>query len=394
MRLAGVVCLLLSACSFEHGQLGGVMRDGSVGGDDAADARPIDSPDGCVSFSTQLDTCSQLMQGNPLDLSGTNTYNTDDFSLTTPAGPVDLPHTVVTTADGDLVVVFVSTLSLASGATLRVDATSMRRPLGIIATGAVTIGGLIDLTDNAAGARTDATCATLGLKGLRGMDNNGGASGGGGGAFAGNGGHGSDGDSDGVGSTGANGGVAVTAKPAHVVGGCDGGGGGDGMSINGGRGGHGGGAILITSAVSITISTGGGINAGGGGGVAGNGNGGGGGGGGSGGMIVLESGSVTINGKLAANGGGGGEGADGNQGNNGTTGLLSTSRASGGSGNAGEGGDGAGGGAGTNADGQNATQLKKGGGGGGGGAVGFIAIGPATPTMSGATISPAYRAWP
>jgi hypothetical protein len=392
MRLAGVLGLLLSACSFEHGQ---IMGDGSVVDLDASDAR-IDGPAGCTSFSTQIDTCSQLMPGSALQLDGSNTFDTDDFSLTTPNGNVDLPHTIVTTPDGDLVVVFVTTFDLLSGATLRVVGNSNDRPLGIVATGAVTISGLIDLSDNGAGARDDSACGAA-LVGDAGQTDAGGGSGGGGGAFAGSGGGGGNGDkdmnADGGQSTGAAGGIALLARPMHVLGGCDGGHGGD-SGGSGGNAGDGGGAIFIASAAAITIATSGGINAGGGGGRGGTGNGGGGGGGGSGGMILLESNSVTINGKLGANGGGGGEGADGNDGADGTIGLLSTSRASGGSGNAGEGGDGAAGGANTNADGQSATQLKNGGGGGGGGGVGFIAIGSTTPITTGAIISPPYQAWP
>jgi hypothetical protein len=394
MRLAVAVCLL-AACEFHHGGLS--TADATGGGDDGAtDATANDGMiDACASFSTHLDTCApSAAPGDALALSGSNTYDTDTQTLTTPAGDMPVPSQLIPSPDGDIVAILVKGFSLTG--TLRVVGDDDHHPFGIVSYGTVTIDGLIDLTDGGAGSRSDTVCDDLKQKGHRGADDNGGGSGGGGGAFAGAGGGGGNGDkdgnSDGGQSTGAEGGTAAAARPTHIAGGCDGGGGGN-AGGDGGSGGHGGGAIFIASSASITIETNGGINAGGGGGRPGQGNGGGGAGGGSGGMIVLEAGSIIINGKLAANGGGGGEGADGNTGEIGETGLLATTRASGGAGNAGEGGDGAAGGAGTNLGGQSATQLKNGGGGGGGGGAGFIGIGPAAPLNTG-TISPTFQAWP
>ncbi len=390
MRIAGVVCLLLVvACSFDHGQFNGPRIDGDVV---MIDSPLIDGPPGCESFTTHLDTCTQLMPGDPIVLTGANTYNTDTLTLSTENTDVMLPSSVIVTPDGSYVVAFVSTFTMNAGATLRVTGTNMDRPLGIVATGAVVIDGAIDLSNNGAGARDDAACGTA--VGGPGADDNGGASGGGGGAFAGAGGKGGNGDNDTGTSLGGTAGVAIATRPTHVLGGCDGGAGGDGNTNTTGGGGDGGGAIFIASAVSITINSTGSINAGGGGGAGGKGNGGAGGGGGSGGMIVLESPSVKIAGKLAANGGGGGEGADGNDGAPGSPGGLTTARANGGAGDAGEGADGGDGGAGANAAGLAPTQFKKGGGGGGGGGVGFIAIGGSTPVTTGSVISPAFQAWP
>lgn len=388
MRIAGVVCLLVG-CSFDHGQFNGPRIDGDV---TEIDSPLIDGPPGCQSFTTHLDTCTQLMPGDPLVLTGSNTYDTDTRVLTTENADVSLPSMVVTTTDGDYVVVFVSTFTMQAGASLRVTGATNDRPLGIVATDAVTIAGAIDLSKNGAGARDDSSCGTQ--VGKPGQDDNGGAGGGGGGAFAGAGGKGGNGDTDMGASTGGDAGIALTARPMHVMGGCDGGAGGDGATNTKGGAGDGGGAIFIASAVSISISGAGSINASGGGGAGGKGNGGGGGGGGSGGMIVLESKSISIAGKLAANGGGGGEGADGADGDPGDPGGLVSTRAAGGSAAAPEGADGGGGGAGNNAAGLAPTQLKKGGGGGGGGGVGFIAIGGSSPTTSGSVISPAFQPWP
>lgn len=384
MRIAGVVCLLVG-CSFDHGRI--VGNDANA----ATDSTPIDGPPGCVTFSTHIDTCTQLMPGEPIALTGMNSYDTDELVLTTPSGPLVLPTRIITTPSGNIVVAFVSTFSLAANATLRVDGNGMDRPLGIVATGAITIDGAIDVSKNGAGARDDAQCGAQ--VGVSGADDNGGASGGGGGAFAGAGGGGGNGDNDNGTSLGGAAGAAIATRPMHVRGGCDGGPGGDGFAGNGGAAGDGGGAIFLASDVSITIA--GSINAGGGGGSSGPSNGGGG-GGGSGGMIVLESKMVSISGAIAANGGGGGEGGDGaTRGNPGTSGGLSATRAAGGSDGAPDGADGGGGGAGATVAGVTPTQFRKGGGGGGGGGAGFIAIGPSAPVTAGAAvISPAFQAWP
>ncbi len=70
----------------------------------------------------------------------------------------------------------------------------------------------------------------------------------------------------------------------------------------------GGGAVQIVAGVSFALHTGGFVNAGGGGGAFGGLGTDGAGGGGSGGAILVESPTVTIEGKIAANGGGGGQG--------------------------------------------------------------------------------------
>jgi hypothetical protein len=383
-----VVCLLVG-CSFDHGQVNGARVDGDV---ISVDSPLIDGPPGCHSFTTHIDTCTQLMPGSPLILTGANTYDTDDLTLSAGGIDVVLPSSVIVTPTGSYVVVFVSTFTLSAGATLRVKGSDMDRPLGIVATGAVTIDGAIDLSNNGAGARDDIACGPL--VGTAGVDDDGGASGGGGGAVAGGGANGGTAPNDTGNSSCANGGCANETRRTKLNGGCDGGAGGDGDTDASGGGGDGGGAMYIASAVSITINSTGSINAGGGGGAGGKGNGGGGGGGGSGGMIVLESPTVTIAGKVAANGGGGGEGADGADGAPGALGALSAMRADGGKGLAPEGADGGDGGAGANAAGTAPGQVKKGGGGGGGGGVGFIAIGGSTPVTTGSVISPAFQAWP
>src|ERR1041385_1579439 len=115
MRLA-VIASFVAGCSFHHGELT------SVDGDGGADGRSSDGrPDACVSFSSHLDTCTEAVApGGPLVLTGSNTYNTDDFSLDTPSGAVTVPHDVLTMSTGDqIVVILVPSFSLSTGAQLR-----------------------------------------------------------------------------------------------------------------------------------------------------------------------------------------------------------------------------------------------------------------------------------
>lgn len=385
MRLAALSCLLLTACGFEHGAIPGII-----------DAPPTikDTPlgeGGCSSYSSLFDTCATMMGTSGITLTpGMWQYDTDTGRLSLGSSVMTPPNMTVNAAAGPIVIIFVSSFTVQQGATLRLVSPNMHRPFGIASTGPVQVDGVIDLSAAGAGARTDAQCGTQ--VGRPGVDNNGGGGGGGGGAFQGAGGHGSQGDADMGPVAGGAGGAGIGTRPASPIGGCDGGRGGNGNNTAGGPAGDGGGALYIASATSIAISGTGVIDAGGRGGFAGGNNGDGGGGGGSGGMIVLESKAVTIAGIVVANGGGGGEGNT--NGVAGQNGQRSTQPAAGGAGGDAAGGDGAPGGAGTMLDGVASNDLQNGGGGGGGGGVGFIAIGCPAPVTSGATISPAFSAWP
>jgi hypothetical protein len=178
-----------------------------------------------------------------------------------------------------------------------------------------------------------------------------------------------------------------------------------------GRGGGGGGAIQISSAVEVTIEATGGIDVNGGGGTGGCGSlasaGGGGGtggcgslasaggGGGSGGIVFLESPTVTVLGKLAANGGGGGGGGSGNGNNDGadgSNGALSSMAAGGGNAGAGgflsssNGGKGGSGGAGMSGATRGENQQNGGGAGGGTGRVWLRTPAGMTPVIGGAAM--------
>ncbi|HEY5944027.1 MAG TPA: hypothetical protein VIV40_00975 [Kofleriaceae bacterium] len=386
MRSAGLVCLLLAGCSFDHG-IGwsdlpdGPRADGDGGGSDT----------GCTTYSSLFDTCTQTMGSSALTLTGSWTYNTDTHQLTNGSMTTIPPTMVVNAAAGPIDIIFVSSFTLEAGATLRGTSPNMHRPFGIVSTGAIQIDGVIDVSSAGAGARTDVQCG--GSAGAPGSDNNGGGGGGGGGAFRGKGGNGSKGNLDGPNANGGAGGTAIPTRPSSPIGGCDGGAGGGPMGQSGGQGGNGGGAVYLASATSITISATGVVDAGGHFGIPGNANGEAGGGGGSGGMILLESKTVTVNGIVVANGGGGGEGNT--TGNPGESGRRSVMPALGGKDGDANGGDGGNGGAALENDGVTTIDLQNGGGGGGGGAAGFIAIACSAPTFAAdAAVSPEFAPWP
>jgi hypothetical protein len=383
MRSALLACVL-AGCSFQHAEPPNALRDG--GGDGVVDM--FDAP---CSYSSLFDTCATMMGTTGLTLTpGEWTYNTDTHVLALNGNVMTPPSSmVINAADGPLDIIFVSSFTLQSGATLRPTSPTLHRGFGIASTGPIEIVGIINSSDAGAGARVDADCGAS--TGKPGQDLDAGGGGGGGGAFKGKGGDGSKGNSDGTNSTGGAGGTAIAARPKSPIGGCDGGPGGDGDETAGGEGGDGGGAVYLASGTSITIS--GVIDAGGGFGARGGNNGDGGGGGGAGGMIVIEARQIVLSGVLVANGGGGGEGNT--NGVDGEAGTRTTMRAKGGANGDVNGGDGGSGGARIENDGESTADLRMGGGGGGGGAAGFIAIGGSVPVIAGsAIVSPDFAAWP
>ncbi len=208
-----------------------------------------------------------------------------------------------------------------------------------------------------------------------------GGGGGGGGAFGGDGGDGSDGAAAGSGMRGQ-GGVQVppSAGLSPLRGGCSGGAGGGPMAApaSGGTGGDAAGALQIAAHDSLRVMSGAGIAGLGGAGLRSVSLRGGGGGGGSGGAILLEAGSLMIDGTtgICANGGSGGEGngaadlgADGGYGSCSETTPASTVAQS-----AGGGDGGAGGFLGNLSGGSGGAATDGGGGGGGGGAAGRIRL--------------------
>lgn len=373
MKSVALLVVLAGACSFEHGTLL-----------TSSDAAPTpDGPPGCVSFSSQVDTCT-VTAGANLDLSGMNTYDTTTGTLLAGSSQQSITRMAAQGKAGPIEVLLVHDLHLATNARLRATGNV---PLAIIASGTITLdaGAIIDASSGGAGARTTCTGGAV-----VGTNDSGGAGGGGGGGFGDAGGTGGTGNSDGSPAPGGTGGTGEPT-PAGPLGGCPGARGGDGND-SGGGGGAGGGAIYAASPMRIDVGLGAGIQVGGGGGRGGDvsflsdGDAGGG-GGGSGGMIMLEAPLVSIAGTLAANGGGGGEASGGgNSGSDGSAGLFGTERAPGGSGNSSSGTEGGSGGALATHVGETVTSTDTGGGGGGGGGVGYIVI--RSPSVMITTASP------
>jgi len=281
-----------------------------------------------------------------------------------------------------LSVLHVRTLTIQPDTTVLVRG---NRPLVILASGVVSIQGLLD-----AGAEA-------GTPGPAGR-----LAGGGGGVGGGDGEHVADyqdsgGGGGGAGTAGARGGHAICEPDcADAMGGAGGnlsltaslitlwggpGGGNSGaLDCPVGAGGAGGGVVQIYSGTSIDIDPGGAINAGGGGGGGGTaacaGSASAGGGGGAGGPIYLQAPSITHNGTIAANGGGGGGGASsaGTEGGAGADGALDADPAVGGTAGGDTGKPGGNGGALDTPPEPGVDDLAQGNGGGGGGAAGRIAF--------------------
>ncbi len=282
---------------------------------------------------------------------------------------------VTLTSGGDLCVVFARNLTIDTGATLRAFGP---RPLALIATGALTVRGTVEVsskrlspTEPGAGSRT---CAHERAP----VADTGGAAGGAGGSMAFGGGAGGNGDLDrDGGGVVALGGLpgATTARPTTVlVGGCHGQQGATGIDA-GGSGGGGGGAVYLRGAM-LTLASGSAVRAAGAGGERGLTEGGGG-GGGSGGVILLETLALVPDGILLAAGGGGGGGGDDNVDGDPGDDSTSTDQVAAGGSMAGAGGDGGDGG---NVGAGEAASSANGGGGGGGGGTGYVLyIGPPVP---------------
>jgi hypothetical protein len=201
VKLAAVL-VLVGACSFEHGEVPTLI-----------DATPaVDSPPGCMSFSSQLDTCATPAPTLDAVISGTSTYNTDTGVLMNGGTMVALTHMTVQGKAGPMDVAMFRDVRLIANTKLRVTGTL---PLAIIAYGTVTLeqSTLIDVSDGGAGSRT--TCPNSAIAG---RPDTGGAGGGGGGGFGGAGGTGGTGNSDGTANSAGTGGEAVAA-PTGPLGG-------------------------------------------------------------------------------------------------------------------------------------------------------------------------------
>ena len=345
-----------------------VPADASV--DDASELdAPVDAPemvtvdappDAAPCYGAGLITiCPSAPVTDSLAITANTTLDTDTSPL------------CIVYSGGELDVCVVAATTISIAATQRLHAIGTR-PLVLLATGAMTIDGTLDVTFGA-GANPATCVAPTAATGKQG---------GAGGSWQGRGGSGGNAVS-GTGPVAAPGTTTVALR-----GGCRGGSGAGGGSP--GAGGSGGGAVYL---IAQSIAIDGAINASGAGGARGR-NASGGGGGGAGGFIGLDAPAIMVatDARVFANGGGGGEGGTPNKdGNSGST-PNDPGTATGGAGGANHGGNGGAGAAGTLLDGDDGRAggtCDRGGasGGGGGGGAGFIYVYPAQ--VLGGTVSPA-----
>ena len=322
-------------CSFEDASCGSGRRYGSASGAQSGvcvgEEVPIDAPPGSdgdvVDMGPNID--GRMCYGGPHQI----------CLATLPSGPRTLPATIDTDTQCDQVESPVGgvPLCVVSGAQITITNTRAEggRPLVIVATDSITIGGDLDVSSTrGATPGAGANAAACLMANIEGEDDGGGGGGGGGGGFGAVGGNAGLGDTNrsngggaGTEATGGTGGAMSISM--FIRGGCRGG---DGGSTNGGNGGanqgtnhgvgsSGGGAVYLIAGSSITVQATGAIYASGAGGDGGNDTSGGGGGGGSGGLVGLDAPTITLTGHIAANGGGGGGGAGSSDGGNGGDGA-------------------------------------------------------------------------
>jgi hypothetical protein len=265
------------------------------------------SPDAtrCATFAPSnglADAVAMAALESDVELAGVLVDNAGTIS-TIPAGALVSVRSIVVEQPGvPALRVYLAHSFKIHSATLIPSGLANRSPIAFVATGPITIDGLVDagfpygaIRLFGPGDQPDtASCAGQG-------DSVSGGAGGGNGTAGG----------DGAPTYtippthGTNGGPAQPNGYVPLVGGCPG-----GDDGNGNLGGSGGAALQFVSMSSITVAEGGIINIGGEGGVSSA-------GGGAGGNALFEAPSITIDGSVTANGGSGG--ACGTSGNNGPT---------------------------------------------------------------------------
>ena len=291
-------------------------------------------------------------------------------------------RTVMQSGGPDICLLYFTEIEVAAGATLFAHGS---RPLALVATGAMRIFGIVDVSSKrsriampGAGSHPAGLCMTT--REPAGVLGPNGGGGGAGGTFGTRGGNGATGDNDGQNLVG---GLPGTAVPSLTMlrGGCNGQEGGVGRDLPGGLKGLGGGAVYLSAATMVVSGA---VLAGGsGGGTAGLDDGGG--GGGSGGAIVLESASLRVSGLLLATGGGAGQGGDGRDlGFLGQDATMITAAPGGNNPQS----TGVGGNGGTAGDGTSGATSVGGAGGGGGGSGFILLLGPEKDTTGSAIMPP------
>ncbi|MBK7536580.1 MAG: hypothetical protein IPI49_14655 [Myxococcales bacterium] len=368
LGLAALATTLVASCEFP---LPGADVDPGPGPPPLGDA-PCELRDRSICVHL-VELADQSLPDGVLDT------DTSDLCAKPPLVPAAAPYCVIRAA----------ALTVPAGVTVRAIGA---RPLVLVATGAVTINGTIDVSSRrealpstpkstGAGGGHATSCLAF-LRAAQPKSAGGIGGGGGGGTFGGLGGSGGDGDAGSADP--AVGGLPTLMRdpqPTTLRAGCRGGqGAGISAATKGGDGGDGGGALYVASKLSITVNLGGQLAANGAGGLGGDLLSGGG-GGGSGGLLVLDAPTVTRGGRLTANGGGGGEGGSASAaGLPGADGLISTAHAAGGDSGAPSTSAGGAGGARSPIDGEYGANSPAAAGGGAGGGTGVIRIYGATGT--------------
>lgn len=303
------------------------------------------------------------------------------FGETCLAEPPSTPPTLPTTIDTDACAIVYRDTCVIAGDSIEVPAGTTilakgSRPLVLIATGTITIGGTLSVSSTSIDGLTTGLGAGAGSASAT-CDTPAASAGGGspGGSFGSIGGRGGAG-----GNTGQITNAAEVKPLASIRAGCPGGGVSAGSVLSGGAAG---GAVYLIAGDAITVLPSGVVRANGQGGRPGPVNSGGS-GGGSGGLIGLEASMIYNNGRLEALGGGGGGGGNtNNMGNLGNDGDLDSLGGPGATPGGGKGGNGAR--AGAAQGGSNGTPPA--GGGGGGGGLGYI-VSTAPPVSMNGTSQP------
>jgi hypothetical protein len=237
---------------------------------------------------------------------GSPSFDSSDMTFGDWCGSEPPALVVAQDASHDAAVLVMSSLTIASGTTLRLTGD---KPVILLVNGSANIAGTIDASAHgtSAGPGADRDCGS----GIGGTGEDGspsmGSAGGGGGGFGSAGGRGAAGDGSTNWTTAGAAGGDATLVPLR--GGCSGGRSGDAPNRSTyGAGGGGGGGVQLSVLDRLDLS--GKILATGGGGVAGADAGSGSGGGGSGGAILLEASAIVVDASavISANGGGGAAG--------------------------------------------------------------------------------------
>jgi len=119
--LPGIVCV---GCGFSSTQTTPIDSATPDAPEDAAVVDAPDAPrsDGCVTFSTQVDTCT-LAFGGDLSVTQGATYNTDTHELLVGGAPVSITRVTLSANGGSMDAILVHDITLATGVVLRATGT-------------------------------------------------------------------------------------------------------------------------------------------------------------------------------------------------------------------------------------------------------------------------------